>query len=109
MHEREPKTQTLGASEACQQWSHLLDKVSRREARIIVERSGVPVAALVSAEDLERLTRIERERAERWAIIERVGARNADIAQEEIEQDIADAIEEVRSEERTRAGTQSGA
>ena len=49
MHKREPTTQTLNSGEARQQWSQLLDKVFRREARVIVEKSGVPVAAIVKA------------------------------------------------------------
>ena len=45
MPEREPMTQTLKASEARAQWSQLLNKVFRRQARVIVEKSGIPVAA----------------------------------------------------------------
>ena len=46
-----PLTQTIAASDARQHWSELLNKVFRKETRLIVEKSGVPVAALVSAED----------------------------------------------------------
>jgi prevent-host-death family protein len=48
-------TKTIKASEARQQFSQLLNEVFRRETRVIVEKSGIPVAAIVSAEDFKRL------------------------------------------------------
>jgi prevent-host-death family protein len=52
MREREPMTQTEKASQARQEFSQLLNKGFRREAWVIVEKSRIPVAAIVSAEDL---------------------------------------------------------
>ncbi len=60
MREREPMTQTINASDARQHWSELLNKVFRKETRVIIEKSGIPVAAIISAEDLERLNRFEQ-------------------------------------------------
>ena len=36
MREREPMTQTMKSSDARQQWSQLLNKVFRKETRVIV-------------------------------------------------------------------------
>jgi prevent-host-death family protein len=59
MAEREPKVRTLGAEEAGRTWNELLDDVARSHDRVIVERDGTPVAAIISAADLERFRRLE--------------------------------------------------
>ena len=56
------------ASEARQQFSGLLNEVYDRQARVIVERSGIPVAAIVSPDDLADLERVEAERQERRSV-----------------------------------------
>jgi prevent-host-death family protein len=48
-------TQTVKAYAARQHWGELLTKVFRKETRVVVEKSGIPVAALVSIDDLTRL------------------------------------------------------
>jgi prevent-host-death family protein len=86
-------------------WSQLLNKVFRRETRVIVEKSGIPVAAIISAQDLEQLNRLEAERRERSRIVEEIGARNADQGPEEAERFIAEEIETMRREEREKRAT----
>jgi hypothetical protein len=39
----EPVTETVNVTEARRGWSDLLNRVFRREARVIVEKSGMPV------------------------------------------------------------------
>jgi len=58
----QPKTRTMKISEVKQQFNRLVNQVYRRETRVMVEKSGIPVAGIVSAEDLERLDRLDRER-----------------------------------------------
>ncbi len=102
MGERRPMTQTIKASEARQHWSELLNKVFRKETRVIVEKSGIPVAAIVSAEDLERLTRFEQERQERFKALNEIGEAFKDVPPEELEQEVTRAINSVRQENRER-------
>lgn len=105
MPERDqPVTQTLGVSDARRQWGQLLDKVFRKETRVIVERRGVPIAALVSTKDLERLTRLEEARAERfralagsWAAFEGVSAAG-------VEHGVLNAVERARQKHRRQTG-----
>ena len=40
-------------------WSEILNTGFRKETRVIVEKSGIPVAGIVSAEDLERLNQLD--------------------------------------------------
>ncbi|MDP9371376.1 MAG: type II toxin-antitoxin system prevent-host-death family antitoxin [Chloroflexota bacterium] len=70
MGEREPVTEMVKASEARQQWSQLLNWVFRKGTHMIVEKSGIPVAAIVSADDLRRPERLEAERAADLAILD---------------------------------------
>lgn len=103
MPEREPMTQTMKASEARAQWSQILNKVFRRQARVVVEKSGIPVAAIISAEDLERLNRLEEQRRERFKALEESQKAFEGIPDEEIEREVTKAIAEVRAENRQRA------
>ena len=100
-----PPTRTMEASEAGQRWSELLDAVSRLESRVSVQKGGVPVAALVSAEDLERLRQMDAEREARWQIVDEIHARNRDKDPDEVERDVAEALAEVRAEQRVQQTT----
>lgn len=99
MREREPMMQTMKASEARQQFAQVLNKVFRREARVLVEKSGIPVAAIVSAQDLERLNRLDAERGERFKVIDEMRAAFADVPEEELEREVDRALAEVRAEQ----------
>ena len=99
----EPMTQTIAASEARQNFSQLLNRVFRREMRVVIEKSGVPVAALVSADDLEHLRRYEEQRREDFAVLDRIREAFKDVPAEEIEREVARAIAEVRAAKRAQA------
>lgn len=100
MRKHEPMTRTMEASEARLHWSEIPDRVSRRETRVIVQRGGIPVAALVSTADLERLTQMDTERESRWQVVDEIHARNRDKDPDEVERDVAEALAEVRAERR---------
>jgi prevent-host-death family protein len=89
-------TQTINASTARQEWSKILNKVFREETRILVEKSGIPVAAIISAEDLKRLDRLEKERSDRFRILDEVKAAFRDIPESEIENEVDQALTRVR-------------
>jgi prevent-host-death family protein len=98
MREREPMTQTMKTTDVRRDWSKLLNQVFRRQARVIVEKSGIPVAAIISAQDLARFTRMEAERAERFKVIDRTRAAFADVPDEELEREVVQAVAEARAE-----------
>jgi prevent-host-death family protein len=89
-------TQTINASTARQEWSKILNKVFREETRILVEKSGIPVAAIISAEDLKRLDRLEKERSDRFRILDEVKAAFRHLPEAEIENEADQAITRVR-------------
>lgn len=102
MREREPMIQTMNASRVRQEWSKLLTTVFRGEKRVIVEKSGIPVAAIISTEDLERLKQFEAQREERWKVVDDIRAKNRDKDPEEVERDIAEELAAMRIDEAIR-------
>ena len=93
-------TQVMKASEARAQWSQLLNKVFRNQTRVVVEKSGIPVAAVISAQDLQRFTQMEEQRAKKFAVLDRIGEAFKDVSEKEIEKQVKKAISEVRAENR---------
>jgi prevent-host-death family protein len=102
MREREPMTKTIKASEARQQFSELLNQVFKGETRVLVEKSGIPVAAIVSAPDLNKLQQLESQQAERIKLLERLRAGFADLSEEQIQREVAKIIEKQRRQERSK-------
>lgn len=98
-----PTTKIMNISNVRSQLNSLVNTVYRGESRVVVEKSGIPVAGLVSAEDLRRLDELDRERAARFEIVDEVRAAFADVAVEEIEAEAEHAIAQVRGER--HAGT----
>src|SRR5438105_15465565 len=101
--QQEPVTQTMKASEAKAQWSQLLNQVSRRERRVLVEKDGKPVAAIISAADLARLERMERQREADFAILDEIGEAFKDQTPEDIEREVAKAVNAARAQLRKEA------
>jgi prevent-host-death family protein len=102
MREREPMTKTLKASEARQQFSELLNQVFKGETRVLVEKSGIPVAAIVSATDLNKLQQLESQQSERFKLLERLRAGFADLSEEQIQREVTEIIEKQRQQERSK-------
>lgn len=93
-------TQVMKASEVRQQWSQLLNKVFKKQTRVVVEKSGIPVAAVISAEELERFTRLDEQRKERFKALDRIREAFKDVPAEDLEQEVSKALREVRVEKR---------
>lgn len=102
MREVDPMTQTMTVTTVREHWSETINAVARKHKRVVLEKAGVPVAALVSAEDLERLRRYDQERSERFAILDELSAAFADVPQAALEQEVARALAEVRADRRAR-------
>lgn len=61
MRKGSPAIVTIKASEARVHFGEVLKRVHSGEARLVVEKGGIPVAAIVSLDDLERLSTTEGE------------------------------------------------
>jgi prevent-host-death family protein len=102
MSQRRPMTQVMTTSAASKVLPELVQKVSRRDVRVVVEQDGKPLAAIISAYDLARLAQLDARRAEEWQVFVEIHARNSDKDPEEVERDVAEAIAEMRQEERAK-------
>jgi prevent-host-death family protein len=100
MREHSSMTQTMKISEVKAQLNSLVNRVYRNEARVLVEKSGIPVAALVSTADLARLDRLDQERAERFKVLDEMRAAFKDVAPEETERETDRITAEIRAERR---------
>jgi len=97
MYSRQPTTEMVKASEARQQLPTILNRVFHREARVLVEKSGIPVAAIVSANDLHRLEQLDKQQEENLAFLERMRSKFEGVPAEEIERETDRAIAAVRA------------
>ena len=88
---------TLGAREARTRFADVLGRVHYRGETIIVERSGKPMVAVIPIDLYERLM---AEREARFAIVDRLQAKGANFPEEEVLNDIAEAIAAVRAARR---------
>lgn len=100
MRETEPMTQTMKVTDAREHWSQVISAVFRRQTRVVLEKAGIPVAALISTEDLERLRRYDAEREADFAVLDRIGAAFADVPADELDREVTTALAEVRAEMR---------
>ena len=93
-------TEVVPASAARQKFGELIKQVYNRRSRIVVEKGGIPVMAMVSLSDLERWLRLDEEREERYRVLDEIHEKNADRSPEEVEQDVAAEIAAIREERR---------
>ncbi len=101
MSEHRTMNQSLPIAEVNEQLTSLIDRVARTQIRVIVERDGTPVAAIVSPQDLKRLDQLDRDRAERSVAIEAMRAPFLDVPPEEIEQETDRILARLRAEQQT--------
>jgi prevent-host-death family protein len=99
MPEQEPMTQTMKISEVKSRLSSLVNEVYRKETRVLVEKAGIPVAALVSADDLDRLQQLDRDWDAGTHALERFSEALADVPVDELEAQIARIIAEGRAKD----------
>src|SRR4051794_16949463 len=86
MPDQAQMTQTMTITEAEATFSSLVNEVSRKETRVLIEEDGTPVAALVTAEDLRTLSRLDEKQAVRRRVVDAMRESCRDVPPEEIEQ-----------------------
>lgn len=104
---QEPVTEAMKISEVKNTLSNLVNRVYRKETRVLVEKAGIPVAALVSTEDLARLQQLDREWDARTQAIERFSQAFAGVPAKEAEAEVARIIAERRQRRSAEAERQS--
>ena len=108
MTDQAPQIQALNATEVRAHWSQVLLDVFHHRSRVLVQKGGIPVAAIISADDLKRFERIEQERAERFKALDESWAAFKDFDLGDVDAEVAKAVAEARAEiraERDARGT----
>lgn len=106
-----PTTTRMGISDARAKLTSLVNDVYRGESRIVIEKSGIPVAVVVSPADLERLETMDRKHARFLELVDEMQAAFADVSEEELMEQatrsVAEVREEMRAEQKARAEVQA--
>lgn len=100
MSDKRPETETMKISDVRGQLNKLVNRVYRKDSRIVVERNGVPVAGIVSAEDMERLARLDEDRYARRSVLEAMRVPFRDVPGEEIDAETDRIVSEMRERDR---------
>lgn len=88
---------TIGAFEARRSLGKLIEEAYYKKDSFIIERSGRPMAVIVSIEDYQKWQRLAKERV--FAMIEPVQKRNAKAPTAEVERDVRDALKSLKQEQ----------
>jgi prevent-host-death family protein len=105
-YQPEPVTQILDLADFDEALTSVVAQVSRREARVLVEEHGEPVAVIISIDDMRRFSRLEDSNKERFAVFDRIEAAFADVPIDEIETEADRAIAAVRANARAGAANE---
>lgn len=102
MSQRVPVETSIKLSDVKQRLSQVVNEVARGEARVVVEKSGLPVAAIISVEEYRRFkAQDEARKVERKELFERLARFSdafVDVPDDELERELANARAAVRSE-----------
>lgn len=96
----EPTETVMSLTETKQQFSKIVNQVSRGETRILVEKSGAPVAAIISQQDMQEFRRFKAKDRERREQLHRALADFShqfdDVSDEELERVLEESRREYR-------------
>jgi prevent-host-death family protein len=96
MPEREVMIQTMKLTDARQNFSQILNKVFQGKTRVLVEKSGIPVAGIVSAQDLERLNQLDKQREKDFSVLDEMREAFGDVPAQEIDREVSQALAAAR-------------
>lgn len=83
----------IPAVEARVHLGEIMKRSFKKGERFIVEKSGIPMVAIVSADEY---TRVIQEREEQFKIFDKIRSKVPDIASEEVEKDVREAMQAIR-------------
>jgi len=97
-----PAEKTMNVTDTKQNFSRVINEVARGESYVVVEKSGAPVAAIISRQEMEEYKRFkEKEREGRARLFERLaelGDAFSEVSDEELEREIQKSQAEVKDD-----------
>lgn len=91
------KTKTIPALAARTQLGRIMKEVQSGQIRVLVEKSGIPMVGIISADEFQRVI---AEREARFEVIDRIRRRLPSVSEAEVQQDVRDALKQVRRRRR---------
>lgn len=89
-------TETMSASDSQKHFGEILERVAQDEDRIIIERDGVPVAAIVPISVLQADEERDSARQQALAALREVQAAFSSIPEDELERELEQALAEAK-------------
>jgi prevent-host-death family protein len=86
---------TVGSREARNKFADLIGRVHYSRETVVIERSGKPMVAMIPIDLYEQIV---AEREARFQVIDQIKERLPDLSEDEVAQDVADAIAAIRRE-----------
>jgi prevent-host-death family protein len=102
-------TETMSVSESRKQYSEVLNRVYREEEQVIIEKNGIPVAAIVPMSVVRDAASTEKRRADLRAAFAATRAEFRGIPSDDIEREIERATAEVETDRRERGSSDASA
>lgn len=98
----QPTETVMKLTDTKQQLSQVINRVARGETRVVVEKSGLPVAVIISTDEYRQFKEQEEARKRRREEIREIFAKFsdgfADVPYDELEREVLKARDEARAE-----------
>jgi prevent-host-death family protein len=94
---RQRITETMNVSESRKQYSELLNRVYKDEDQVIIEKNGIPMAAIVPISVVRDAEARQRQRERALSSLREVRAAFADAPEDELERELEKALEEAKN------------
>jgi len=91
------KTKTIAALEARTHLGEIMKEVQGGRVRVLVEKSGIPMVGIISAEEFQRLV---AEREARFEVVDRIRSRIPTVPDTEVQRDVQEALKRTRRRRR---------
>ena len=94
-------TTPIDASTAKDQFNHLLEEVRRHGEQYAIQEGSETVAVLIPPDDFQALHQQQKLKEAAWAelevLLQKIHARNVHFPSEQVNQDVGEAIRELRT------------
>ncbi len=90
LHQPHKPEKNIGAFEARRKFGQLIEQAFYQQDTFVVERSGRPMAVIISVDEYQRLKQYARDQL--FRSINKVWERNKDVPAEELEKEVAQAM-----------------
>lgn len=91
------KVKTIPALEARTQLGQIMKEVQGGQIRVLVEKAGVPMVGIISADEFQRLI---AEREVRFEVVDRIRRRLPRVPETEVQRDVQEALTQIRRRRR---------